>query len=218
MSLPLPELPGVAHRFVTVGGVRLHVAEAGSGPPILLQHGWPQNWWEWRRLIGPLAADHRVICPDLRGLGWSDAPRGRYDKETLAGDLLGVLDALELALPGSGERVRLVGHDWGGFVGFLACLRAPERFESFLALSITHPWFGVGSGVPDPRALLRLWYQFVIGVARRAAAVRPPGADAPRGGQRRRRGVRRADGRRCTPMCWAGRTPLVPRSRCTGPS
>lgn len=162
MSLPLPELPGVAHRFVTVGGVRLHVAEAGSGPPILLQHGWPQNWWEWRRLIGPLAADHRVICPDLRGLGWSDAPRGRYDKETLAGDLLGVLDALELALPGSGERVRLVGHDWGGFVGFLACLRAPERFESFLALSITHPWFGVGSGVPDPRALLRLWYQFVI--------------------------------------------------------
>lgn len=162
MSLPLPELPGVTHRQVTVGGVSLHVAEAGEGPPILLQHGWPQHWWVWRRLIGPLAADHRVICPDLRGFGWSDAPPGRYDKETLAGDLLGLMDELGLALPGSGERVRLIGHDWGGFVGFLACLRAPERFQSFLALSITHPWFTTGPGVPDPRALLRLWYQFVV--------------------------------------------------------
>jgi len=162
MPLPLPELPGVTHRDVTVGGLRLHVAEAGEGPPIILQHGWPQHWWVWRRLIGPLAADHRVICPDLRGFGWSDSPPGRYDKETLAGDLLGVMDELGLALPGSGEQVRLIGHDWGGFAGFLACLRAPERFQSFLALSITHPWFTVGSGVPDPRALLRLWYQFVL--------------------------------------------------------
>ncbi len=162
MPLPMPELPGVTHRHVTVGGVRLHVAEAGSGPPIVLQHGWPQHWWEWRRLIGPLAADHRVICPDLRGFGWSEAPPGRYDKEQMATDLLGVLDALELALPDSGERVRLVGHDWGGFAGFLACLRAPERFHSFLALAITHPWFGVGPGIPNPGGLLRLWYQFVI--------------------------------------------------------
>ncbi len=162
MPPPLPELPGVTHRHVTVGGVRLHVAEAGEGPPVVLQHGWPQHWWVWRRLIGPLAAEHRVICPDLRGFGWSDAPPGRYDKETLAGDLLGLLDELGVALPGSGERVRLIGHDWGGFVGFLACLRAPERFESFLALSITHPWFGAGRSLPDPRGLLRLWYQVVL--------------------------------------------------------
>lgn len=162
MALPMPELPGVTHRDVTVGGVRLHVAEAGSGPPIVLQHGWPQHWWVWRRLIGELATDHRVICPDLRGFGWSAAPAGRYDKESLATDLLGVLDELGLALPGSGERVRLVGHDWGGFIGFLACLRAPERFQSFLALSIAHPWFSTGGGVPDPRGLLRLWYQFVV--------------------------------------------------------
>jgi len=156
MALPMPELPGVTHHDVNVGGVRLHVAEAGEGPPILLQHGWPQHWWVWRRLIGPLAAEHRVICPDLRGFGWSEAPPGRYDKETLAGDLIGVLDALEL------EQVQLVGHDWGGFTGFLACLRAPERFSSFLALSITHPWFSPGPGIPDPRAFLRLWYQFVV--------------------------------------------------------
>ena len=159
----MPELPGVTHRSVTVSGVRLHVGEAGAGPPIVLQHGWPQHWWVWRRLIGELAVDHRVICPDLRGFGWSDAPPGRYDKESLATDLLGVLDELGLALPGSGEQVRLVGHDWGGFVGFLACLRAPERFQSFLALSIVHPWFGTGGGIPDPRSFLRLWYQFVVG-------------------------------------------------------
>jgi pimeloyl-ACP methyl ester carboxylesterase len=158
----LPDLPGVTHRHVTVNGVRLHVAEAGEGPPILLQHGWPQNWWVWRKLIGPLSEDHRVVCPDLRGFGWSEAPRGRYDKETLAGDLLGIMDELGIALPGSGEQLRLVGHDWGGFIGFLACLRAPERFQSYLALSITHPWFTLGGGMPDPRALARLWYQFVI--------------------------------------------------------
>jgi pimeloyl-ACP methyl ester carboxylesterase len=132
---PLPQVDGVEHRHVDLGGLRLHVAEAGGGDPLLLVHGWPQHWFEWRRLIPELAGRYRVICPDLRGFGWSDAPPGRYEKETLARDLLGLLDALGL------DRVRLVGHDWGGFTGFLACLRAPERFERFAALSIVTPWF-----------------------------------------------------------------------------
>lgn len=150
----MPQLEGVEHRDVTVDGVRLHVAEAGSGPAVVLLHGWPQNWWLWRKMIGTLAWSHRVVCPDLRGLGWSEAPRRGYDKERLASDLIGVLDALGL------ERVRLVGHDWGGFVGFLACLRAPERFSAFLALAISHPW--PPAGRPDPRQLARLWYQVVL--------------------------------------------------------
>jgi len=150
----LPELPGVTHRDLIVNGVRLHVAEAGEGPPIVMQHGWPQNWWAWRKVIPALAERHRVICPDLRGFGWSDAPPGRYDKESLASDLLAVLDLL------GHERVLLVGHDWGGWVGFLACLRAPERFSGYLALAIAHPW--VGGGRVDPRRLLPLWYQFVL--------------------------------------------------------
>lgn len=154
--LDLPELDGVTHRQVRVGGVSLHVAEAGSGPPLLLQHGWPQHWWAWHRVIGPLAERHRVVCPDLRGFGWSEAPPSGYEKEQLASDLLGVMDALEL------ERVGLVGHDWGGWVAFLAALRAPERFEGLLALSIAHPW--PAPGPPDPRALARLWYQAVIGM------------------------------------------------------
>src|SRR5262245_60995746 len=120
-DLPLPELPGVAHRFADLRGVRVHYAEAGSGDPLVLQHGWPQHWWAWREVIGPLAERYRVICPDLRGCGWSSAPARGYDKATLAEDLLALLDALGL------ERVRLIGHDWGAFAGYLACIRRPER-------------------------------------------------------------------------------------------
>src|SRR3954452_11781105 len=66
-----PVVRGVSHRMVEVDGVRLHVAEAGSGPTLLLLHGWPQHWWCWRKLIPDLARTHRVIAPDLRGWGWS---------------------------------------------------------------------------------------------------------------------------------------------------
>ena len=73
---PPPEIDGVTHRYVDLPGVRMHVAEAGGGPPILLLHGWPQHWWIWRKVIPALAENHRVICPDLRGFGWSEAPAG----------------------------------------------------------------------------------------------------------------------------------------------
>jgi len=77
-ELDLPVLRGVRHRHVDVGaGVRLHVAEAGAGPLLVLVHGWPQHWWCWRRMIPALARTHRVLAPDLRGFGWSDAPPRR---------------------------------------------------------------------------------------------------------------------------------------------
>ena len=112
------------HRWVHIaGGLRVHVAEAGEGPPLLLLHGWPQHWWMWKGVIPALAESHRVICPDLRGHGWTDAPPWGYEKEGLASDALALLDALEI------ERVGMLGHDWGGLVGFLLSLRAPERIE-----------------------------------------------------------------------------------------
>ncbi len=155
MNPALPALPGVRHRDVTVDGVRLHVAEAGEGPAVVLQHGWPQHWWAWRNVLAALAQRHRVICPDLRGLGWSQGGgRDAGAKERLASDLLGVLDALDV------DRCVLAGHDWGGFVGFIACLRAPERFSGYLAMSILHPW--PTGNRPDPRALPRAAYQMVI--------------------------------------------------------
>lgn len=154
---PLPELDGVRHRHVDVRGVRMHVAEAGApdGEPIVLLHGWPQHWWQWRELIAGLSDSFRVICPDQRGFGWSDAPPGSsYLKDDLADDYVALLDALGL------ERVRLVGHDWGGVIGFLICLRHPERVERYLALNTAHPFLRV-----DAASVVqswRLWYQFVI--------------------------------------------------------
>lgn len=154
--LPQPVLAGVTHRTVRVGGIEVHVAEAGTpdAPPLVLLHGWPQHWWAWRHLVPRLAGSYRLVMPDLRGHGWSSAPATGYDKEQLAIDLLGLLDALEL------PEVGLVGHDWGGWAGFLACLRAPRRFRGFVALGITHPWQR-----PD-RRVLQAWrgaYQVVLG-------------------------------------------------------
>lgn len=150
----MPQVDGVSHRWVEARGVRFHVAEAGSGEDaVLLLHGWPQNWYEWRHLMPALAGRHRVLAMDLRGFGWSDAPRHGYPKENLATDVLAVLDALGL------ERVKLVGHDWGGWIGFLLCLRAPRRFERYLALNIAHPWVELGASLPHA---WRFWYQQVI--------------------------------------------------------
>ena len=114
----LPEVEGVTHHWVRVRGVELHYAEAGSGDDVVLcLHGWPQHWYEWRRLMPALAADgYRVIAPDLRGFGWSEAPADGYEKENLADDVLALLDELGL------ERVKLVGHDWGaGSASSSAC-------------------------------------------------------------------------------------------------
>jgi len=145
----MPTVEGVTHRWVEARGLRFHVAEAGSGDdPVLLLHGWPQHWYEWRDLLPALADRHRVLAMDLRGFGWSDAPRDGYEKENLATDVLAVLDELGL------ERVKLVGHDWGGWIGFLLCLRAPERFERYLALNIPHPWIQMRKALPHSWRLL----------------------------------------------------------------
>jgi pimeloyl-ACP methyl ester carboxylesterase len=153
---PIPQVDGVEHRYANVGGLTLHYAEAGdpAGPPVVLQHGWPQHWWMWRHLIGPLADNgYRVIAPDLRGHGWSDKPKGDYRKDALMRDDLGLLDVLEI------ERVRWVGHDWGAYAGLLAALRHPERIDRFVMLSIPHPWQeerGIGT------VLSSFSYQFVL--------------------------------------------------------
>jgi pimeloyl-ACP methyl ester carboxylesterase len=151
---PPPELEGVAHRYVEVNGTRLHVAEAGEGSAVVLLHGWPQHWWIWRKVIPALAGDRRVICPDLRGFGWSDAPPGDYEVQGFADDTLALLDELDL------DQVDLIGHDWGGYTGFLLCLGAPERIRHYLALGIVHPWFEPPQ--PSLRALQRTAYQFVL--------------------------------------------------------
>jgi pimeloyl-ACP methyl ester carboxylesterase len=132
----LPSLDGVEHSTVAAGDVELHVAQSGEGPPLLLLHGWPQHWWCWRYLIGPLAERYRVIAPDLRGWGWSQAPPGDYAKETFARDIVNLLDALGI------DRTDVIGHDWGGYTSFLLALRHPERVQRLVALDIIPPWPG----------------------------------------------------------------------------
>jgi len=147
----MPHVDGVRHRQVRARGLDFHVAEAGEGEDVVLcLHGWPQHWYEWRFLMPALADRHRVLAMDLRGFGWSDAPPDGYEKENLADDVLAVLDALGI------ERVKLVGHDWGGWIGFLLCLKAPHRFERYLALNIVHPWVELRHALPHA---WRLWYQ-----------------------------------------------------------
>lgn len=149
-----PAVEGVVHRTVRARGLDFHVAEAGGGEDVVLcLHGWPQHWYEWRHLLPALADRHRVLALDQRGFGWSDAPAGGYEKENLATDVLAVLDALGI------ERVKLVGHDWGGWIGFLLCLREPERFERYLALNILPPWTTMRAMAPH---MWRFWYQWLI--------------------------------------------------------
>jgi len=131
-----PDAPGVTHEWVDAGGLRTHVALAGpeDAPPLLLVHGWPQNWWAWREVIARTKDRYRIIAPDLRGHGWTDAPRSGYGKDQLATDLLALLDAMGL------DRVTWVGHDWGAFTGCLAAMRSPERFERLLTLCVPPPF------------------------------------------------------------------------------
>lgn len=161
MAVPMPHVEGVSHRDVFARGLRFHVAEAGPEPtaggplPVVLLHGWPQHWFMWRDLIAPLAADRRVIVPDLRGLGWSDAPPTGYRKQELADDVLAVLTELGV------ERFDLIGHDWGAFTGFLMAARSPDRVAQYVACSIPHLW--PPPERPSLRRLMGLWYQVALG-------------------------------------------------------
>lgn len=134
MGRQIPQLPGVKHRFVSAGGLNAHVAIAGKGDPVVLLHGWPEHWYAWRSVIPRLAERYKVICPDLRGFGWTEIAWTGFEKENMADDVLGMLDALEI------DRARIVGHDWGGWIGFLMALRAPERVEQLVALGVPTPW------------------------------------------------------------------------------
>jgi pimeloyl-ACP methyl ester carboxylesterase len=163
----MPAVAGVAHRTTAVGGFRLHYAEAGEGEPLVLLHGWPQHWFQWRHLIGPLAEQYRVIVPDIRGLGWSEGP-GRssstrhYSLVTLAAELVGLLDALGIA------RTRYVGHDWGCVVGYRALLSYPDRFRSASLLGGVHPW----ASFAPPRLYLRPWHLWAYALIGAAATTR----------------------------------------------
>jgi pimeloyl-ACP methyl ester carboxylesterase len=150
----LPQLEGVKHLLIDVGpGVTIHVADAGpaDGAPVMLVHGFPQNWWGWHELIGPLAADgYRVLCPDLRGAGWSSAPKDRYLKTDSRGFSRGAGSTGRRA--GAARCTRL-----GGAPAFIMMLRYPQKVTGFFGVNNTiAPWWKFDAEFV--RHLWRLWY------------------------------------------------------------
>lgn len=154
--MAVPVAPARADRRVRVPGAELHLREAGEGDPLLLLHGWPQDGTMWEPLVDELARNHRVLIPDLRGFGRSEAPRGDYSKHRLAADVLALLDAEEI------ERATIVGHDWGGWIAWLLALEHPERVARFAALDIPPPWRLDDSPWRIGPAFLFGSYQYVI--------------------------------------------------------
>jgi pimeloyl-ACP methyl ester carboxylesterase len=110
-------------RFVNAGGLRQHVVIGGDGPPLLLVHGWPQNWYQYRALMPALARDYTVIAVDQRGMGLTDKPKSGYDSATLANDLVALMDALGYA------RFSVVGLDTGMVISYALAADHPERVE-----------------------------------------------------------------------------------------
>jgi pimeloyl-ACP methyl ester carboxylesterase len=128
-------LPGPwTHRDISANGIRLHAAEAGSGPLVLLLHGFPQFWWTWRAQLPALAAaGFRAVAPDLRGYGASDKPPRGYDLPTLAADVAALVRAL-------GERdAVVVGHDWGGLLAWTTAALHPRSVRRLVVVSTAHP-------------------------------------------------------------------------------
>src|SRR6185295_1749817 len=130
-------MPVTEHRTVAVeasdGTLHVHLAEAGSGPPLLLLHGWPQHAEIWRDVMLLLADDFRLLMPDLRGFGTSGIPTGGYNPAQFAADAIALLDALEI------EQAGVIGHDWGGFATYLIGLRYPERATGLVVCNAPHP-------------------------------------------------------------------------------
>lgn len=177
------------HHTIALDDVRLHYVVAGRGEPVVLLHGWPQTWFEWRRIIPALAAKYTVITPDLRGLGDSSKPIGGYDKRTVAGDVYQLVHKLGF------EHINLVGHDWGGPTAYAYAAAHPEDVRKLVILDVSIPnetwekfpmfnrrgiWHLTFHGVRDlPEALITGRERTYLSWFYRSAAYNPEAITAP---------------------------------------
>lgn len=123
------------HRVVETNGIRMHVAEQGAGPLVVLCHGFPESWYSWRHQLPALAAaGYHAVAPDMRGYGQTDRPAEveAYTQLHHVGDMVGLLDAL------GEETAVIVGHDWGAPVAWNSALLRPDRFRAVAALSVPY--------------------------------------------------------------------------------
>lgn len=123
----------ISHRFIETNGIRMHLAECGAGPLVVLCHGFPESWYSWRHQLQALSeAGFHAVAPDMRGYGETDRPKAidQYTLLHLVGDTVGLLDAL-----GAPTAV-IAGHDWGAPVAWHAALLRPDRFRAVIGLSV----------------------------------------------------------------------------------
>jgi pimeloyl-ACP methyl ester carboxylesterase len=139
-------------QIIEVNGIKLNVHIEGNGPDVILLHGFPDSAQVWRKQIPALVqAGYRVIAPDLRGCGESDAPIGKanYAMDKLVKDVAGLMDGLGIT------RARVVGHDFGAVLGWFLAIERPERVDRYVAMSVGHPTAYKLAGISQK---LRGWY------------------------------------------------------------
>lgn len=125
----------ISHHTAELGDVRLHYVTCGQGPAVVLLHGWPQTWWEWRRIMPALSQRYTVIAPDLRGLGDSSCPQTGYDKRTVANDIWRLVNGTL-----GHQRFFLVGHDWGGPTAYALAHAHPDAVEKLAIVDVVIPF------------------------------------------------------------------------------
>jgi pimeloyl-ACP methyl ester carboxylesterase len=153
-NLPTGFTDTFTSRYIDTGALRLHAVIGGEGPPLLLVHGWPETWYAWRLLMPALARDFVVIAVDQRGIGLTDTPEDGYDRGTLAGDLVALMDALGHA------RFAVVGHDTGYIISSALAADHPHRVARVALAEIPGPPVANPSPplfVPEPLNN-RLWH------------------------------------------------------------
>jgi pimeloyl-ACP methyl ester carboxylesterase len=142
------------HHEAKVGEIRLHWVEQGTGPLVVLLHGFPEFWYAWRHQIPAIAAaGFRVVAPDLRGYNLSERPEGieSYAMEKVAGDVAALIGHL------GAERAIVAGHDWGGIVAWWLAMLRPELLERLVIVNAPHPRV-FAREIRKPRQLLKSWY------------------------------------------------------------
>ena len=143
------------HGYAPANGLRLHYAEIGAGPLVVLLHGFPECWYMWRNLLPRLAERFHVVALDMRGYNWSDKPAGvgSYTLETLSRDVVSLLDAL------GAERAHIVGHDWGGAVAWHLGMYHAGRVDKLAVINAPHP-VAFQREMMRSDQLARSWYAF----------------------------------------------------------
>jgi len=135
----------IVHHTLDANGIKIHYAEAGAGPLVVLCHGWPESWYSWRHQLTALAeAGYRAVAPDMRGYGRTDRPEDveKYTIFHLVGDMVGLLDGL------GAKQAVIAGHDWGAPVAWHSALLRPDRFRAVIGLSV--PFRPRGASRPTP--------------------------------------------------------------------